>query len=74
MTTIEQIKQDLDDLDEQQLQQVADFIATVKRPELPLIGRKNILKFLEDARNRHSSRPAEEIDHDIQRERDSWDD
>lgn len=73
MTTLEQIKQDLAQLDEQQLQQVATFIASVKHSELPLTGRKNILNFLEDARNRHSSRTAEEIDRDIQMERDSWD-
>jgi hypothetical protein len=73
MATLEQIKQDLEQLDEQQLQQVAAFIASVKRPESPLTGRKNILKFLEDARSRHSSRSAEEIDRNIQTERDSWD-
>jgi hypothetical protein len=73
MTTLEQIKQDLAHLDEQQLQQVADFIASVKRLESPLSGRKNILRFLEDARSRHTSRSAEEIDRNLQMERDSWD-
>jgi hypothetical protein len=72
MTTLEQIKRELAQLDEQQLRQVAAFIASVKRPESPLTGRKSILKFLEDARSRHSSRSAEEIDRDIQTERNSW--
>jgi hypothetical protein len=73
MTILEQIKQDLDHLNEQQLQQVAVFIASVKDSKLPLTGRKNILNFLEDARSRHSSRSVEEIDRTIQTERDSWD-
>lgn len=73
MTILEQIKQDLTHLDEHQLQQVAAFIDSVKRSKSPLAGRKNILIFLEDVRSRHSSRTVEEIDRDIQMERDSWD-
>jgi len=38
MTTLEQIKRDLAQLDEQQLQQVAAFMASVKHLELPLSG------------------------------------
>jgi hypothetical protein len=74
MTILERIKQDLSHLDEQQLQQVAEFIASVKRQsELLPTGRKNILQLLEVIRSRHPSRPAEAIDQDLQRERNTWD-
>jgi hypothetical protein len=73
MTTLEQIKQDLVQLDEQQLQKVAEFITSVKHSKSSLTGRKNVLNFLADARSRHRSRSVEEIDRSIQMERDAWD-
>lgn len=74
MTTLEQIKQDLQHLDEQQLQQVANFIASVKaQPAQLACDRKHILKFLEQVRSRHASRAIAEIDQDLKRERSSWD-
>jgi hypothetical protein len=66
MTTLEQIKQDLDHLDEQQLQQVAEFIVSVKsQSEQTPCDRKHILKFLEQVRDRHSSREIAEINQDL---------
>jgi hypothetical protein len=73
MTMLEQINQDLAQLDEQQLQQVAEFIASIKHSEPLLTGRKHILSFLEKVRSRHPSRSMEEIDLDIQMERNAWD-
>jgi|GEM_PF-2143701 len=74
MTMLDQINQDLSQLDEQQLQQVAAFIAAVKHQSIPLpAGRKNILQLLEVLRSRHLSRTVEEIDQDLQRERNAWD-
>ena len=74
MTMLDQINQDLSRLDDQQLQQVAAFIASVKRQSVPLpSGRKNILQLLEIFRSRHLSRTVEEIDQDLQRERNAWD-
>lgn len=35
--------------------------------------RKNILQFIQQARHRHPQRATEEIDHDLQVERNSWD-
>ena len=44
MTTLEQIKKDLAHLDEQQLQQVAEFIESVRsQPEQLACDRKHIL-------------------------------
>lgn len=74
MTVLEQINQDLSQLDDQQLQQVAAFIASVKHQSGSLpTGRKNVLQLLEILRSRHLSRTVEEIDQDIQRERNAWD-
>jgi hypothetical protein len=74
MTMLDQINQDLSQLDDQQLQQVAEFIASVKRQLAPLpAGCKNVLQLLEILRSRHSSRTVEEIDQDLERERSAWD-
>jgi mRNA-degrading endonuclease RelE of RelBE toxin-antitoxin system len=74
MTTLEKIKQNLDQLDERQLQQVAEFIETVRsQPEQLSCDRKHILTFLEQVRSRHPSRAIAEIDQGLQRERNSWD-
>ena len=74
MTTLEQIKQDLAHLDEQQLQQVAEFIESVRsQPERLACDRKHILAFLKQVRSRHPSRAIAEIDQDLQQERNLWD-
>ncbi len=74
MTTLEKIKQDLNQLDEWQLQQVAEFIESVRsQPEQIACDRKHILEFLAQVRSRHPSRAIAEIDHDLQQERNSWD-
>jgi hypothetical protein len=74
MTTLEKIRQDLEQLDEQQLQQVAAFIASVRsQPEQEVCDRRHILTFLEQVRSRHPSRAIADIDQDLQRERNSWD-
>ena len=74
MTTLEQIKQDLAHLDEQQLQQVAEFIESVRsQPEQLACDRKHILTFLKQVRSRHPSRAIAEIDQDLQQARNLWD-
>lgn len=42
-------------------------------PEKPQPGRRRVLKLLEEIRSRHLSRTVEEIDRELQAERDSWD-
>ncbi|MEB3885926.1 hypothetical protein [Lyngbya sp. CCY1209] len=42
-------------------------------PPRKAIGRQNILKFLEELRDRHPQRSAEDINRDLAIERDSWD-
>jgi mRNA-degrading endonuclease RelE of RelBE toxin-antitoxin system len=56
MTALEKIKRDLDQLDERQLQQVAEFIESVRsQPRQIVCDRKHILTFLEQVRSRHPS-------------------
>lgn len=42
-------------------------------PERPKLMRQNILEWIEQARSRVPSRSVEEINRDLQTERDSWD-
>jgi hypothetical protein len=42
-------------------------------PEKPKLMRQNILEWIERSRSNHPFRTAEEINHDLQVERDSWD-
>ena len=42
-------------------------------PERPQLMRQNILEWIEQARSRVPLRSVEEINHDLQAERDSWD-
>ena len=42
-------------------------------PEKPKTGRRKVLEMLEEIRSRHTSRTVEEIDRELQAERDSWD-
>ncbi len=42
-------------------------------PEKPQPGRRRVLELLEEIRNRHPSRTVEEIDRELQAERESWD-
>lgn len=42
-------------------------------PEKKQVGRENILQFLEEVRSHHPHRSVEEIDRDLQIERESWD-
>ncbi|NEP82119.1 MAG: hypothetical protein F6K39_30635 [Okeania sp. SIO3B3] len=42
-------------------------------PERPQLVRQNILEWIEQARSRGTLRSAEEINRDLQTERDSWD-
>lgn len=42
-------------------------------PEKPKPGRRNVMELLEEIRSRHPSRTVEEIDRDLQSERNSWD-
>ncbi len=42
-------------------------------PEKPQPGRRRVLELLEEIRSRHASRTVEEIDRELQAERDSWD-
>lgn len=42
-------------------------------PEKPQLGRRRVLEMLEEIRTRHTSRTVEEIDRELQAERDSWD-
>ncbi len=42
-------------------------------PERPQLMRQNILEWIEQARSRVSFRSVEEINRDLQAERDSWD-
>lgn len=42
-------------------------------PEKPQPGRRNVLELLEEIRSRHASRTVEEIDRELQAERNSWD-
>lgn len=74
MTTLEKIIQDLSKMDEQQLQQISALIATLNTQSQPIsCDRKNILQFIQQARQRHPQRPTEDIDRELQTERDSWD-
>ena len=42
-------------------------------PEKSKAERRNVLKIIEEARKRHASRTAEDIDRQLRVERDSWD-
>lgn len=42
-------------------------------PEKPQSGRRKVLAFLTEIRSRHVSRTVEEIDRELQEERNSWD-
>ncbi|MGB5962342.1 MAG: hypothetical protein WBG73_16865 [Coleofasciculaceae cyanobacterium] len=42
-------------------------------PEKPQPGRRNVLELLEEIRSRHASRTVEEIDRELQAEKNSWD-
>ncbi|HAA32803.1 MAG TPA: hypothetical protein DCE56_40175 [Cyanobacteria bacterium UBA8553] len=42
-------------------------------PEKPQPGRRRVLELLEEIRSRHPSRTIEEIDRELQAERNSWD-
>jgi len=42
-------------------------------PEKPQPGRRRVLELLEEIRSRHTSRTIEEIDRELQAERNSWD-
>lgn len=42
-------------------------------PPKQTINRQNILEFLTQLRNRHPQRSVEEINHDLEVERSSWD-
>ena len=42
-------------------------------PEKPKLGRRRVLELLEEIHSRHTSRTIEEIDRELQSERDSWD-
>jgi hypothetical protein len=42
-------------------------------PEQPKHGRRKVLELLEEIRSRHASRTVEEIDRELQAERNSWD-
>ncbi|MEG3918509.1 hypothetical protein QUA07_05080 [Microcoleus sp. T3_A4] len=42
-------------------------------PERPQLMRQNILEWIEQARSRGTFRSVEEINRDLQAERDSWD-
>lgn len=42
-------------------------------PEKSQAERRNVLKIIEEARKRHASRTAEDIDQQLRVERDSWD-
>ncbi|GAA6616615.1 hypothetical protein [Scytonema sp. NUACC26] len=42
-------------------------------PEKPKLSRQNILEWIEQVRSNHPFRTAEEINYDLQVERDSWD-
>jgi hypothetical protein len=42
-------------------------------PQTIPTGRRNVLKLLEDIRNRHPHRSTEDIDRDLAAERNSWD-
>jgi hypothetical protein len=42
-------------------------------PEKPQPGRRRVLELLKEIRNRHPSRTVEEIDRELQAERESWD-
>ena len=42
-------------------------------PEKPKPGRRRVLEFIEEIRSRHASRTVEEIDRELQAERNSWD-
>lgn len=45
----------------------------VMLPKLPQVEQTDILKFIEAARKRYANRTAEEIDRQIQAEKDAWD-
>ena len=42
-------------------------------PNPPKLMRQNVLEWIEQARSKHPSKTAQEINRDIQAERDSWD-
>ena len=42
-------------------------------PEKPKVEQRNVMEIIENARKRHAGRTAEDIDRQIQAERDSWD-
>jgi mRNA-degrading endonuclease RelE of RelBE toxin-antitoxin system len=74
MTTLEKIIQDLSKLDEHQLEQISAIIQTLNnQPQRVPCDRKNILQFIQQARQRHPQRATEEIDRDLQAEREAWD-
>ena len=74
MTTLEKIIEDLSVMDEQQLAKVSEFIQVFRVQEMPVkCDRQNILKFIEQARQRHPQRSIEEIDRELRAERDAWD-
>lgn len=41
--------------------------------EKPQFGRRRVLELLEEIRSHHTSRTVDEIDRELQAERDSWD-
>ena len=45
----------------------------VLMPEQPQLVRQNILEWIEQARSRSTFRSVEDINHDLQAERDAWD-
>ena len=42
-------------------------------PEKPPCGRRKVLELLTEIRSRHVSRTVEEIDRELQKEKNSWD-
>jgi hypothetical protein len=51
--------------------QTVEVIVIIPNP--PKLMRQNVLEWIEQARSKHPSRKAQEINRDIQAERDSWD-
>ncbi|MER3433039.1 MAG: hypothetical protein C4288_06305 [Leptolyngbya sp. ERB_1_1] len=50
----------------------AEVEVIVVLPQTIPTGRRNVLKLIEDIRNRHPQRSSEEIDRELAAERDSW--
>jgi hypothetical protein len=59
-------------LDDQSKQVSAMIQALNNQPQKVPCDRKNILKFIQQARQRHPQRATEEIDRDLQTERNAW--